>query len=43
LLSAHIKLLLATAENPKKAAIDAATKQLELALFLSGEQDMSGI
>jgi hypothetical protein len=37
------KLLLAAAENPKTAAINAATKQLELALFLTGRHGMSKI
>ena len=36
-------LLLAAAESPAKAAIEGATKQLDLALFLSFRLDMSGI
>jgi hypothetical protein len=35
------RLMLAAAENPTKAAIDTATKQLELALFVTYRQDMS--
>jgi hypothetical protein len=37
------KLLLAAADAPEKAAIAGATKQLDLALFLSFRLDMSGI
>jgi IS5 family transposase len=35
------QLLLAAAENPTRAAIDDATRQLELALFTTGQQNMS--
>jgi hypothetical protein len=34
------KLLLAAAENPTRAAIDDATRQIEMALFTTGRQDM---
>jgi hypothetical protein len=39
----HAGHLLLAAEFPAKAAIEGATKQLDLALFLSFRLDMSGI
>lgn len=35
-----IKLLLMAAKDPTKAAIDEATRQVELAMFMSGMTDM---
>jgi hypothetical protein len=35
------KLLLAAAENPTKSAVDDATKQIEMALFMTGRQEMT--
>jgi hypothetical protein len=37
------KLLLAAAEAPGRATIDDATRQIELALFTTGRQDMTPI
>jgi hypothetical protein len=37
------KLLMAAAEAPNDAAINNATTQLELALFVTGRQDMSEV